>query len=570
LSAFYDIWISDREPLHKRSANNNWKKEVDNAWLSTPGNADFIIQVENDHYRLLLLGQLYEQMDAGELLNRCAGYIEKPANGFDDPAGHYIIFVTGIPSGEVYVFTNRMGSYHAYWSDDKIISTNYLALARARTNKQLDWEALTGFMAMGYFPDDRTYLTGINIFEPASCYHFDKSLELIKKQRYWNWDYKPIERPADEYLGNLKEILQTSLSVAVKKRRTAIPISGGLDSRLLAGELTAGQDKAYTTLRGFSYGYTAASPEIKIARQVAAARNIPIYTYPLPNYLFERLDDITEAVELFQYVDGTRQASATGWLEQNADVVVGGHWGDVWMDSMNVKDRNALLPAFQKKVIKKGAAWLLENICRQHTGDSNQYLEDYFRSYIDKYPHIKEADFLMKIYKTDQWSFRWTAASLRMYQSVVMPVLPYYDKRIVDLFCTIPVSITEGRSLEIAYLKRYHNDLAKITWQEYDANLYTYKYFNNRNIAYRTVKKVQAMATKQKTLQRNWEVFYMNADGKRNLEKHLLGNKPLSDIVPQQKVKQLLEELYRHPTAANGYTVSMLLTFATFLDKVFK
>ena len=72
-----------------------------------------------------------------------------------------------------------------------------------------------------------------------------------------------------------------------------------------------------------------------------------------------------------------------------------------------------------------------------------------------------------------------------------MPVLPFYDKRIVDLFCTIPGDLVKNRALQIDYLKQYHEDLARITWQEYDADLYNYKYFNNRNVAYRAVKKLQ-------------------------------------------------------------------------------
>lgn len=570
MSAFYDIWISNAVPSYKRGSNDDWQCISGNIWFSIPGNRDFITEVENENYKLILIGQLYEKIDKTELLNRCVSYILNPGNEYNDPAGHYIIFVTAIASGDVYVFTNRMGSYHAYWSEEKAISTNYLALAKAKTDKKLNWEGITGFMAMGYFPNDTTYLQGINIFEPASYYHFDASLNLLEKKSWWQWQYQPTDRAAEDFIGELKGILQSSLDIATDNKRTVIPVSGGLDSRLLAGELTSGNRWQYKNLQALCYGYTADSPEIQIGRQIAKARNLPIHAYQLPDYLFEQLDEIAEAVELFQYVDGTRQASATDWLRNNADVVVGGHWGDVWMDGMNVEYEADLVPAFQKKIIKKGAQWLLNNICRQHIKDSSAYLYDYFQSFVSLHSDIDNADFLMKIYKTDQWSFRWTAASLRMYQAAAMPVLPFYDKRIVDLFCTIPGDLIKNRELQIAYLKRYHEDLARITWQEYDANLYDYKYFNNRNVAYRAVKKLQRTITKTQPVQRNWEVFYLSPNGKRNLEQRLLGNKMLNEIVPDHKIKALLDDLYNHPTAANGYTVSMLLTFAVFLDKVYK
>ncbi|MBW7913971.1 MAG: hypothetical protein H3C54_09820, partial [Taibaiella sp.] len=195
MSAFYDIWIGDKPPDYKRNPNEDWQSTSGNIWYSLPGNKEFITEVGNNEYQLILIGQLYEKVDTNELLNRCVNYIQQAGNNYTDPAGHYIIFISALATGDTYVFTNRMGSYHAYWSEDKAISTNYLGLAKAKKQKTLNWEGITGFMAMGYFPDDTTYLHGISIFEPASYYHFNSSHELIDKKRYWQWQYQPEEKP---------------------------------------------------------------------------------------------------------------------------------------------------------------------------------------------------------------------------------------------------------------------------------------------------------------------------------------------------------------------------------------
>lgn len=567
MSAFYDIWIGNTPPGYHRTENGGWVNSYGKVWLSMPGkDGGFLQQYSSGNYRLLLVGQLYEEVLLEELLKRCLGFITKQ-KGYKDPAGHYILFIIDEQTGSAYVFTNRFGTYHAYCSDEGKISTCYMALAKPQKNKSLDWEALTGFMGMGYFPNNKTYLQGITIFEPASYYYFDSDLKLKEQKRYWNWQYEPTGKTEDNYTEQLHGQITESLSYAVRGRRTAIPISGGLDSRLLAGELA--EQKTWSNISGLSYGYTESSPELKIAEQVADKKNIPLHAYVMPDYLFNQLDAITEAVELFQYVDGTRQASAVDWLKENADVVVGGHWGDVWLDSMNVDDETALQDAFNKKIVKKGSSWLLDNICAHHVASPGGYINDYFNSYMEKHRDIKDADFKMKIYKTDQWSFRWTTTSLRMYQAAAMPVLPFYDNRVTDLFCSVPMYMVRNRKLQIAYLKKYYKELAKITWQEYDADLYNYKYFNNRNLAYRAVKKVQRTLSKEKTIQRNWEVFFLNPAGKKKLEEHLLGNEMLNDIVSRSKVQELLDDLHHNPNGANGYTVSMLLTFGTFLNKVF-
>lgn len=573
MSTFFDIWLGQKSlpPEYHRKWNADWQLQNNsNVYISVPKEygISFIETLSTDNYTITLSGQLYEKLSITELLDRCVLYIESGKN-FNDPAGHYIIFVESKKDNNVHVFTNRFGTYHAYYCEEinnNAISTSYFAVAKDKKHKQLDWEAITGFMAMGYFPDDKTYLQGVSIFQPASYYCFDATLQLTEQKRYWNWNYSPLDKATEYYLEQIREVMQTSLATASENKRAAIPVSGGLDSRMLAGELA--QQKSYSSLRGLTYGLTNHSKETKIGKQVADTLRIPIHNYNVPNYLFDKLDDITEAVELFQYVDGTRQASAIEWLADNSDITIGGHWGDVWLNDMKVGDEKGLLPAFHKKVIKKGAKWLLDNVCQNKVSNANDYLNDYFTSFINKYNHFGDTDFRFKIYKTDQWSFRWTAASLRMYQPGAFPVLPFYDKRIADIFCTTPKQYIQDRQLQIDYIKHYHPQLAKIRWQEYDSNLYKYKYLNNRNLVYRGVSKVKRTLNSNPTIQRSWELFYLNPEGKKNLEQILLNNNLFSEIVSEEKIKELLYTLHNKPDAANGYSVSMLLTFALFLEKV--
>ncbi len=564
MSTFCDIWIGSKQPVRKRKGNSDWKKKEHVYWSLPLTDKSFYRVYERSGQQLMLIGQLYERLSGEELFNRCIDSIN--GKGFNDPAGHYILFL--IEDHHTHVFTNRLGTMHAYWSnsaDENIISTNYLAIAKSKQNKELDWEGVTGFLAMGYFPNDTTYLKGVSLFEPASYYCFDTQLNLRKKERYWQWTQNSTSANSIQLFEELHSILQSSLTVATKGQRVVLPISGGLDSRMLVGELSQ-----YDSVQGFSYGYTDSSPEIKIAEQVADALGMSMYSYVMPDYLFEQMNDIVDAVELFQYVDGTRQASAKDWLSANADVVVGGHWGDVWMDDMKVSSHGDLLPAFQKKIIKRGSSWLLKHICTQYISKPQEYLADYFNSFISRHDDIQDADYLMKIYKTDQWSHRWTAASLRMYQSGAFPILPFYDNRVVDFFSKVSTSTVADREFQIEYIKHYYEQLAKIKWQQYDANLYNYKGFNNRSLAYRAAHKIKRTVTREKAIQRNWEVFYMHDAGRKKLKEYLLGNKQLSEVVPEEMVERLIRDLYESPTGANGYTVSMLLTFSIFLKEVFE
>ena len=196
MSAFYDIWISNKEvkPHYYRKGNAAWKEfgyPYNSVWESSPDviNNSVANNFETDTHRLIVIGQFYEKVDNEKLLQECTAYANKSNRQFLEPAGNYILFLLDKQSACVYVFTDRFGTYHAYYSTEtgkQVISTYFIGLAKQSTEKKLDWEGVAGFLSMGYFPSDKTYFSNIKIFQPASCYKFDSALNLIEYSRYWN------------------------------------------------------------------------------------------------------------------------------------------------------------------------------------------------------------------------------------------------------------------------------------------------------------------------------------------------------------------------------------------------
>ncbi len=573
MSTFYDIFVGNNiSPEFVRTFNAKWHRNANmhDAWISEPEKGTgYSTTYDTTDYHLLVIGQFYEHVDMKVLLENCVKYAKAITNIFEEPAGHYVMFLYDKLSKRYHVFTNRLGTYHVYYLSEgtqKAISTYYLGLAKGKSNKQLDWEGITGFMANGFFPGNTTYLEGISILEPASHYVFDENLELISNKRYWEWNYEAVDRPVDDLMEEFDTILSTSIKFATTDKAVGLPVSGGLDSRTLAGIITS-HEMPLKSLWSYSYGYDTKSIEIKIASQIAKSRNIKFDKYVIDNYLFKKMDVVKDSVELFQYVDGTRQASILNSIEQHSDVVVGGHWGDVWLNNTGVSDENTNV-FFEKKIKKKGSQWLLKEVCENYYPKHSSMLKNYYAYWSDKHKDIKNSDFRMKIFKTDQWSFRWTLPSIRVYQAAAFPVLPFYDNRIVDFFCKTNTELFHDRLFQIAYIKKYHSDLAKIKWQEYDSNLYNYKTFNNRHLGYRVYKKMMSTFSQSNIPRRNWEVFYLNETGKKKLTE-IFSSKPFTEIIPINITNQLLEDFYENPDAANGYKVSMLHTLSQFVKNVF-
>jgi hypothetical protein len=353
----------------------------------------------------------------------------------------------------------------------------------------------------------------------------------------------------------------------------ALPISGGLDSRSAVAPLPAGTISP--GLWGFSYGYAADSVETRIARKVAAARRLPFESMVVGPYLFDRIADVLASVEGFQDLTQCRQVTATTEIGRHADRVIAAHWGDVWLDDMGLVDAGAglgetdLLEHALKKFHKRGRGWLLDRVCRPQLGgrDPEALLADLVRPELEATRAIAEPDFRIKALKTDQWSFRWTIASLRSYQLGAFPRLPFYDTRLTDFFATVPTEFVAGRQLQIDYLKRYAPDLARIAWQAGGANLYHYRSARYWKLPLRVAAKAGRILTGKKGLQRNWEVQFLSPDGRRGLEDWLL--RPglrLHEFVAPVEVRKLLYDFYADPDATRGYTVSMLLTFSAWME----
>ncbi len=558
--------------MRHRYHNKPWVK-ADYYYVSTPAeqNGKPMQVYDNAHSHFCVLGQFYEPVSLAQLSEACWQYVKGHRKDFIEPAGSYLLLMADKQSDEVYVFTDRFGTQHAYYlsaEDNNVISTYFLGLLKCGVRQTLDKQAIAAFMAMGFFPGDKTYSEQIHILNPASCYVFSSDLKLTSAKRYWDWQYSVTGDSVNDYTGRLQEALLSTLSHSLKDVRVALPLSGGLDSRTLAGLITK-ENIPYSSLWSYAYGFNEDSPEINIATKIAEARTIDFDAYTVPDYLFDSMPAIIDSVELFQFVDGTRQTFMQPYIARHADYVVGGHWGDVWLDDMGLEatpkdEKDILMNAFKKKVVKKGSGKLSDAISFINDKDRIEYLESYFSDYTDRYKGQGDADFKMKIFKTDQWSFRWTLASIRAYRAAAIPVLPFYDKRVAEVCMTVPRHLLHKRALQVAYLKEYHPDLARIRWQEYDSNLYRYKYLNNRNIAYRIWKRLQRELSQEKTIVRNADVFYRSTEGRERLLS-VLNNSGLEELTEPAKVNKIAEDYYNNPDGANTYAISMLHTLAQFL-----
>lgn len=579
MNGFSDLHVAfdASGPPTRHRLDNRWKSLGDPCGLPWLGVATSeasapIVETRAPGWRLWAVGEVFSYRRRTEAsLQRFADDL---AAGCADPAlldAHAVVFGWEASSRRLHVWTDRMGTIHAYYGDaagQTSVGTCFAAVSQS-SDRAIDWVGVTGFCGLGFYPADRTMFEDVRVLRPATWTVFDERGAVLSARRYWTWWYEPTaSRTDDDLVDEFHDIWTRTIRDQCRGRPVVVPISGGLDSRtvLAAAVPSNGPRAGDPRVHAFTYGYSPQSPEIRISQRVARARGLRAGGLVVEPYLLDRIDEVDQAVEGFQALSFSRQAGVSGRLAAMGERVIGGHWGDVWFDRAG--SGSDVLATALHKFSKPGGAWLLDHLCAPHLGGEapRTVLRDLLRDELGRLPDLGDPDVSLTALKTDQWSFRWTLASVRAYQLGVPTLLPFYANEVVDFFLRVPPSQLAGRRLQIAYLTRHHPDLAAVPWQDTGMSLAPHAWEPAAALARRAAHKAVRTATRRPVTQRNWEVQYLTGSGPAAIRTMLLGAPSVpSQLIARATLEPLVEGFLQNPDGQSGYTVDALVTLATSL-----
>jgi asparagine synthase (glutamine-hydrolysing) len=475
---------------------------------------------------------------------------------------HWLDLSWRAPSRQWSVRTDRFGTLQAY-AGEGIVST--FSPATWDSDPDLDWLAIAGFCRLGWYPADRMPVVGVRLLRPASDHTWRADGASAGASRWQAWAHDPDrDRTLGEAARELGEVLAEILDAAAMDGRLALPISGGLDSRTTVAVLTRpGAPDA--DLWAYSYGYDEASPELRIAGEVAAARGLPLQRTVIGPHLLADLERVLGATEGLVDLTLCRQAAVAADLEDNADAVVAAHWGDVWFGMPapppGVGQGDALMTASTKL----GHQWLTDHLVRPHLGDDpEEGLRDLMATEAERVAHIDDPRIGLTALKTEQWSLRWTEATLRAFQAAVPPRLPFYDPRLADFVLRLPSELLTDRRLQIEYLRSRAPDLARVEWQAKEADLFQLRHERTWRLPRRALRRLWRRGRPPRHRLRNWEVQLLEPEGRAGVDRLLLEpGSGLHALIDRAEVEHLVSDHRAHPGDPGlGYAVSALLTFA--------
>lgn len=440
---------------------------------------------------------------------------------------------------------------------------------RTDASERLDWEALCGFVSVGFFMEDDTYFENWKVLKPGSRYVFDGTGNKVKETRQFRWYYEPRNISFDQVVDEFTDLFESIVDKQCNNKKIILPISGGLDSRCLAAAV---KDK---NVFGYSYSYQhGADDENKYASAVARVMAYNYQPFMIPQgYLWSRIEKLAEINQCYAEFTNPRQMSIYNQVKDFGDIFLLGHCGDLFFDGMGVNDalpQDQLKDLIVKKHLKPGGVELAERLWAAFSlpGNYSDYIRDRLHSTLSEVNIPQNANSTLRAHKTEYYIHRWSIINLSVFADQREISLPFTDDRMCKFICSIPEEYLNGRQIEIAYLKRKSKALAKIPWQKYDpCNLYTYKDFYSWKYlplrAFRKMRRKFNAWSGQPLFNSNWQLQFLGPENNRNLKRWLLEEPYLANIIPADIVKhfydsfQVNPKVYYHP-------VTMLLTLALF------
>lgn len=438
------------------------------------------------------------------------------------------------------------------------------------TDETLDRQAICIFAATGFFMGSDTYYHQQKVLQPGRKYTLANNT-IQTEESYFNWDYRPIERPFEQIVKEFATLFESIIREQVGSQKVILPLSGGLDSRTQAAAL----QHIGATVNSYSYELAHGHPETKYSEQIAKVCGFPFQKMVIPEgYLWDKIEQVAAINGCYTEFTHPRQVAIMDQWATMGEVFNLGHWGDVLFDDMKVpedlsfEDQVEIL--FHKVLKKRGIpfaealwdSWGLE-------GNFSEYLKNRIREGLKEINIPQSANSQIRAFKSTYWAPRWTAVNLSFFEAVKPITLPYFDNRMCEFICSVPERYLAGRQIQIAYLKLRNPALAEITWQDHRPfNLYTYSWNKAPwNVPFRVKQKITNTLFTQKLVKNNYENQFLGAVNDAHLRQWLFDNPSFGAFVDPVIVKRFYDDFVGGEHLMNSHVVSTLLTLSLFAKR---
>jgi asparagine synthase (glutamine-hydrolysing) len=199
--------------------------------------------------------------------------------------------------------TDRFGLFPVYCHEKDgtfAYATSLSVLAAlVRPTCHLDPRGVYEMLGLGMVLGNRTWLREISLVPPATTVVLHQGRPTWS--RYWDWQglTQPLPQTGGDLVHATYDLIEKAvLRAVVDRKKIAVPLSGGLDSRLLCAVL-AKNDVPFTAYN-INFGH-----ETALARRVARALRIPLRVLPMLPYPEHDIPAAHDEVDCCYHVNQT-------------------------------------------------------------------------------------------------------------------------------------------------------------------------------------------------------------------------------------------------------------------------
>ncbi len=347
----------------------------------------------------------------------------------------------------VTLLNDRVGVHYLYYHHDEsrlLFGPEMKALlCDPSVQKMVDPEAVADFFTFGFVSGTRTFLRRVKVMPPGTIMRYQRG--KLTLENYWDFPFTGSANghSKSDYVEELHQVLKRTIKRQTNDHcRYGLALSGGLDSRLLAGYL----GKAVTPLHTFTFG-DLETDEAKIAERVSGlvGGHHQHVAYSVEEFAesFEKIIWLTEGpINTAEYYQLAKSVA------HRVDVAFCGHGGDV------LSGRNLTKSVYQAEGIATLQEEVFSRYSRRVLGNKDpfEFFSHDYHALVDGsvrrnfdstfaglQTEISANAELKHTMKTRTW--REVTRVVDLPRFVVRYRYPYFDYEVLDFFLKLPPSM---------------------------------------------------------------------------------------------------------------------------------
>lgn len=444
--------------------------------------------LKGEHHVLAYYGNIYEDhwahINESRALTQALldTFVEHGPDGLKHLNGRYDIVVWDRRTRTLHHVGDRFGANRHYILKRPgalHIACEVKALAPHLDRIEVNPAGLASMLSFGYHLGSLTILKGVHCLPNARILEYQAVNDHLHIDRYWNYPYGEIE-PLKCTEEELAEALHSHLATALKRQlrgvdKILLPISGGLDSRTLAGLLH--QSNFSGEVLAYSFGQRS-SRDVRYGRAIARKLGYRHVTIPTPpNFLTSYQDDSAWRL------DG-EWTSELAWARQSHThpalgnvkgfVALSGLYGDpvhgddtfgyrrrAGDDPLSLLElRKAFLYCATEYQLPEEAAHLFQSEFAEETEQTlNAIIDDTLAPLMALRPYIA----LLRT-EFEHRQRRHTATVAQSLEQDIKAITPFLDREFVDFTLRIPFPLFHGKVLYKQMIRHHLKDVASIPY----------------------------------------------------------------------------------------------------------